>query len=69
MYTQTKHTPKPVALPVTLCHSCRHCEQDWFDFCDQYQQEAVNRNGRHVVLQCTGYTPAYEGDHVLVHQG
>lgn len=66
MRTQTKHTPKPVALPVTLCQSCCHCDQDWFDVSDQCQQEAIDRNGRHVVLRCTGYTPTYEVDRLLV---
>lgn len=67
MRTQTKNTYKPLALPVTLCQSCCHCEQEWVDFCSHFQQEADERNGRYVVLHCTGYTQADKVDPVLSH--
>jgi hypothetical protein len=65
MRSQTKNTYQPITLPITLCQSCCRQEQDWFDVCNQYQQEAVERNGRYFVLRCSGYTPAHEIDRTL----
>lgn len=67
MQTQTKNTRKPLALPVTLCHSCCHSEEEWFAVCDRFQQEADERNGRYIILRCTGYRQMHDIERPVSH--
>lgn len=55
-----KTTP---AAQTTKCATCKHLYSylTTVDFCDQFEQQTIERNQRFIVLACDGYEPTAEG--------
>jgi hypothetical protein len=55
----SKTTP---AAQETKCATCKHLYSylTTVDFCDQFTQKTLERNGRYIVLACDGYEPSDE---------
>jgi hypothetical protein len=64
MATLTKQTTKQTtpAAQETKCATCKHLYNyiTTVDFCDQFEQENIEKHGRFIVLACTGYKPTTE---------
>jgi hypothetical protein len=65
MTTLTKQATKQAtpAAQETKCATCKHLYKfiTTVDFCDQFEQDTLEKHGRYIVLSCTGYTPGAGG--------
>jgi hypothetical protein len=57
--TQTAPGKTTPAAQETKCATCKHLYKflTSVDFCDQFEQQTLERNGRFIVLACDGYKP------------